>query len=143
MASDGRCRRRRHSGLGSRAVRLPLVCASDDADDRGRIARWRGGPDCVGDREPVWATNASVRLKIVETSGAADSADAFSSDKADLAVVRGDVGDLSHAQAVVIVARAVALLIAPPGSSVTELQELKRTTVGVVAGKTNDKLTGC
>src|SRR5205809_4337748 len=47
------------------------------------------------------ATNASVRLKIVETSSVAEAANAFSSDKADLAVVRGDVGDLSQAQAVV------------------------------------------
>ena len=87
------------------------------------------------------ATNASVRLKIIETSSAAEAASAFSSDKADLAVVRGDVGDLSQAQAVAIVARAVALLIAPPGSAVTELRELKRTTVGIVAGETNRKLT--
>ena len=87
------------------------------------------------------ATNASVRLKIVETSSVAEAANAFSSDKADLAVVRGDVGDLSQAQAVVIVARAVALLIAPPGSAITDLRELKRSTVGVVAGETNRKLT--
>ena len=38
-------------------------------------------------------------------------------------------------------ARAVALLIAPPGSAVTELRELKRSTVGVVAGESNRKLT--
>src|SRR3954470_1020715 len=87
------------------------------------------------------ATNASVRLKMVETSGPTEAANAFSSDKADLAVVRGDVGDLSQAQAVVIVVRAVALLIAPPGSAVTELRQLKRAAVGVVAGETNRKLT--
>jgi TRAP-type uncharacterized transport system substrate-binding protein len=87
------------------------------------------------------ATNASVRLKIIETPNAIEAANAFTSGKADLAVVRGDVGDLSKAQAVVVVARAVALLIAPPGSAVTELQELKRSTVGVVSGETNRKLT--
>jgi TRAP-type uncharacterized transport system substrate-binding protein len=87
------------------------------------------------------ATNAPVRLKIVDTTSAVEAANAFSSDRTDLAVVRGDVGDLSQAQAVAIVARAVALLIAPPGSGVTELRELKRTTVGVVAGDTNRKLT--
>ena len=87
------------------------------------------------------ATNAPVRLKIMETSSATAAANAFSSGKADLAVVRGDVGDLSQAQAVAIVARAVALLIAPPGSAITDLRELKRTNVGVVAGETNRKLT--
>ena len=70
----------------------------------------------------------------METSSAAEAASAFSSGKVDLAVVRGDVGDLSQAQAVVIVARAVVLLIAPPGSAVTELRELKGATIGVVAG---------
>ena len=87
------------------------------------------------------ATGASVRLKIIETSSAAEAANAFSSGNADLAVVRGDVGDLAQAQAVAIVARAVALLIAPPGSAITELKELKRATVGVIAGETNRKLT--
>ena len=43
------------------------------------------------------ATNAPVRLKIVETTGAVESASAFASGKTDLAVVRGDVGDLSQA----------------------------------------------
>ena len=85
--------------------------------------------------------NAPVRLKLIETTSAIESADMFSSNKTDLAVVRGDVGDLSQAHVVVIVARAVALLIAPPGSAITELRELKRATVGVVAGETNRKLT--
>src|SRR5438477_13220265 len=58
------------------------------------------------------ATNASVRLNMIETSSAAEAANAFSSGKAGLAVVRGDLGDLSQAQSVAIVARAVALLIA-------------------------------
>ena len=86
------------------------------------------------------ATGAPVRLTVTETSSTIDAAQAFSSGNVDLAVVRGDVGDLSQAQAVAIVARSVALLIAPPGSSITELRELKRATVGVVGGETNRKL---
>ncbi|HEV2156395.1 TAXI family TRAP transporter solute-binding subunit [Bradyrhizobium sp.] len=84
--------------------------------------------------------NAPVRLRIVETSGPLESASALSSEKADLAVVRGDVGDLSQAQAIVVLAEAVAMLVAPPGSSVTDMAGLKRTTVGVVAGDTNQKI---
>src|SRR5689334_11293330 len=38
---------------------------------------------------------APVRLDIVEAGSAAGAAEAFSSGKVDLAVVRGDVGDLS------------------------------------------------
>jgi TRAP-type uncharacterized transport system substrate-binding protein len=85
-------------------------------------------------------TKAPVRLKIVETANAIESASAFSEGKTDLAVVRGDVGDLSHAQAVVILTEAVAMLVAPPGSPITDMAELKRTTVGVVGGETNQKV---
>lgn len=86
------------------------------------------------------AMNAPVRLKIVETAGAVESANAFSSGKTDLAVVRGDVGDLSHAQAVVILAQAVAMLVAPPGSSIIEMSALKSLTVGVAGGEANQKI---
>jgi TRAP transporter TAXI family solute receptor len=85
-------------------------------------------------------TKAPVRLKIVQTANAIESASAFSQGKTDLAVVRGDVGDLSKAQAVVILTEAVALLVAPPGSSITDIAGLKRTTVGVVGGDTNQKI---
>jgi TRAP-type uncharacterized transport system substrate-binding protein len=84
--------------------------------------------------------NAPVRLKVVETTGPIESADAFSSGKTDLAVVRGDVGDLSQAQAIVVLTQAVALLVAPPGSAITDMAGLKRATVGVVAGDTNQKI---
>lgn len=84
--------------------------------------------------------NAPVRLKVVETTGPIESAEAFSSGKTDLAVVRGDVGDLSQAQAIVVLAEAVALLFAPPGSPIKDMAGLKRTTIGVVAGETNEKI---
>ena len=86
------------------------------------------------------AMNAPVRLKVVETAGALESADAFASGKTDLAVVRADVGDLSQAQAIVVLAEAVALLVAPPGSSITDMAGLKRVTVGVVGGEVNQKV---
>jgi TRAP-type uncharacterized transport system substrate-binding protein len=86
------------------------------------------------------ATNAPVRLSLVETTSALEAADLFSSNKVDLAVVRGDVGDLSQAQAVVILAHAVVLLVAPPGSPITDMAGLKRLTVGVVGGEMNRKV---
>ncbi len=88
------------------------------------------------------AANAPVRLRVVETASAIEAADLFSSDKTDLAVVRGDVGDLSQAQAVVILAHAVVLLVAPPGSSITDIAGLKRASVGVVGGEINRKVVG-
>jgi TRAP-type uncharacterized transport system substrate-binding protein len=85
-------------------------------------------------------SNAPVRFSIIETGSALEAANTFASGKADLAVVRGDAGDLSQAQVVAIVAHAVALLVAPPGSPVTDLAELKRATVGVVGGEINRKI---
>ena len=84
--------------------------------------------------------NAPVRLKVVETAGALESANAFSSGKTDLAVVRGDVGDLSKAQAIVVLAQAVVMLIAPPGVPIKEMADLKRVTVGVIGRETNEKV---
>jgi TRAP-type uncharacterized transport system substrate-binding protein len=83
---------------------------------------------------------APVRLNMTEAGSAADAANAFSSGKADLAVVRGDVGDLSQAQAVVVLAHTVVLLVAPPGSTITEITDLKRVAVGVVGGDINKRL---
>lgn len=85
-------------------------------------------------------SKAPVRLTMVETPGALEAADAFASGKVDLAIVRGDVGDLAQAQAVAIVAHSVALLVAPPGSSISGMADLKRMTVGVVGGDINKNL---
>src|SRR5207245_7132175 len=44
------------------------------------------------------STNAPVRLKVIDSGTALEAANAFAAGKVDLAVVRGDVGDLSQAQ---------------------------------------------
>jgi hypothetical protein len=54
------------------------------------------------------STNAPVRLQVVDKGNALDAAKAFSGGQADLAVLRADVGDLSSAETVVVVTRAVA-----------------------------------
>jgi TRAP-type uncharacterized transport system substrate-binding protein len=86
------------------------------------------------------AINAPERFKVVDTGTAVAAARAFAEGKADLAVVRGDVGDLSKGGAVVVVARMVALIIAPPGSSIDSIAALKGRTVGVIGGEANAKL---
>jgi TRAP-type uncharacterized transport system substrate-binding protein len=86
------------------------------------------------------STNAPVRLKVIDTGTALEAAAAFSANKVDLAVVRGDVGDLSQAQAVVVVSHMVVLIIAPPGSSIDSIDNLKGRTVGVVGGAANAKI---
>jgi TRAP-type uncharacterized transport system substrate-binding protein len=84
--------------------------------------------------------DASVRFKVVDTGTALDAAKAFAAGKVDLAVVRGDVGDLSQGGSVVIVARVVALLVAPPGSSIDSIAALKGRTVGVIGEEANTRL---
>jgi TRAP-type uncharacterized transport system substrate-binding protein len=86
------------------------------------------------------ATNASVRLKVIDSGTAVEAAKAFAAGKADLAVVRGDVGDLSQAQAVVVVSHLVVLIIAPPGSSIDSIGKLKGRSVGVIGADTNSKI---
>jgi TRAP-type uncharacterized transport system substrate-binding protein len=86
------------------------------------------------------STNAPVRLKVIDSGTALEAANAFSAGKVDLAVVRGDVGDLSQAQAVVVVSHMVVLIIAPPGSSIDSMDKLKGHTVGVVGGVANAKI---
>ncbi len=83
---------------------------------------------------------APVRLSLVETESTLDAATAFSSGKVDLAVVRGDVGDLSQAQAVAVVAYTAVLLVAPPGSAISDMAGLKRVAVGAVGGDSNKRL---
>ncbi len=86
------------------------------------------------------STNAPVRLKVIDSGTALGAADAFSAGKVDLAVVRGDVGDLSQARAVVVVSHVVVLVIAPPGSTIDSMDKLKGHRVGVIGGDANTKL---
>jgi TRAP transporter TAXI family solute receptor len=86
------------------------------------------------------STNAPVRLKVIDSGTAVEAANAFSAGKVDLAVVRGDVGDLSQAQAVVVVSHVVVLIVAPPGSSIDSIDKLKGRRVGVIGGEANGKI---
>jgi TRAP-type uncharacterized transport system substrate-binding protein len=85
-------------------------------------------------------TNAPVRLKVIDSGTALDAANAFTAGKADLAVVRGDVGDLSQARAVVVVSHVVVLIVAPPGSTIDSIDKLKGRRVGVIGGDANAKI---
>ena len=55
-------------------------------------------------------------------------------------MVRGDVGDLSQAQAIVVLTHMPVLLIAPPGSSIDSIDKLKGHTVGVLSAEANAKI---
>src|SRR6202163_2066003 len=85
------------------------------------------------------ATNAPVRLKVIDSGTALEAANTFAAGKTDLAMVRGDVGDLSQARAVVVVSHMVVLVIAPPGSAIDSIDKLKGRRVGVISGDANSK----
>jgi TRAP-type uncharacterized transport system substrate-binding protein len=77
---------------------------------------------------------------VIDTGTAVEAAKAFSEGKVDLAVVRGDVGDLSQARAVIVVSHMVALIIAPPGSTIDSMDKLKGRRVGVIGGSANGRI---
>lgn len=86
------------------------------------------------------ATNSPVRLKVIEKTTGLEAAKAFSAGDVDLAITRVDIGDLSGAQTVVVFGRGVVLIIAPPGSALTSIDDLKGKTVGVVGGQINHRI---
>ncbi len=82
-------------------------------------------------------TGSPVRLRVVRVDSAFDAAKAFSAGKVDLAIIRADIGDLTEVRTVVLMARAVVMVLVPPGSSIDSIDALKGQTVGVAGGEAN------
>lgn len=112
---------------------LTLTVAVGSADGEAAKAMSAIASQLVTDGAPV-------RLKVVDTGNAVESAKSFAAGKVDLAVVRGDVGDLSQAQAIVVLAHMAVLLIAPPGSQIDSIEKLSGRTVGVLGGEANARI---
>src|SRR5262249_44164063 len=81
------------------------------------------------------ATSAPVRLKVIDKGRMSDAIKVFANGEVDLAIARPDVGDLSAAENVVVITRGVALIVTPPGSSISEIDDLQGKTIGVVGGE--------
>ena len=81
--------------------------------------------------------DSPIRLKIENVGNVLDAAKTFAAGKADLAVVRADVGDLTQARAVAVMAEGVVMIVAAPGSNLTSIAKLRDHTVGVVGGEIN------
>ena len=81
-----------------------------------------------------------VRLKPVQTDGAAASAEALSQGKVDLAIIRGDLDVPKNAQAVATLRKNVAVIWVPPpgkgkkksGAKITKISQLAGHRIGVV-----------
>src|SRR5260370_42662541 len=115
----------------TRPVTLSVAVGSIDGEAAKAMS-------AIGSR--LASNNASVRLNVVDSGTALGAAKAFSDGKVDLAGVRGGVGDLSKAQAVVVMSHVVALVIAPPDSTIDSMSTLKRRRVGVLGGSANTKI---
>ena len=86
------------------------------------------------------SSNSSVRLKIVDKGTVAEASKALSLGETELAVVRGDVGDLSAARTLLQLSQGVVLIVTPPGSTIKEIADLKGKTVGIIGGAINHSI---
>jgi TRAP-type uncharacterized transport system substrate-binding protein len=83
------------------------------------------------------AQRAAVRLKLVPAADAKEATAALEAGRADLAVLRSDMTELSQAQAVMIVRREAAIILAPKSGKVQKITDLAQANVGVVAVEKN------
>jgi len=80
-------------------------------------------------------THGYVRLKQVQTDGAAASADAMAQGKVDLAIIRGDLDVPKNAQAVATLRKNVAVLWVPPPAKGTNRKAARITKISQLAGR--------
>jgi TRAP transporter TAXI family solute receptor len=83
----------------------------------------------------------SVRLRVVNTNGVAESASELDEGRADLAVVRSDVSMSATGLTVAILHRNAVILVAPRASKVRSIVDLNKKDVGIVhASPENERL---
>lgn len=84
---------------------------------------------------------SSVRLRVVTTEGAAQSAQAIEAGQVELAVIRSDAATPANAPTVAILHTNAALLVAPTETGIKSVADLAGKTVGVLRGNaTNERL---
>ena len=115
----------------NRPVTLTLAVGSIDGEAAGAMSEIAN---------QLASDGAPVRLKVIDTGTAVEAGKQFAAGDVDLAAVRGDVGDLSKAQAILVLSHITVLLIAPPGSSIDSINKLKGQTVGVLGGEANARI---
>ena len=82
----------------------------------------------------------SVRVKVLDKGNALEAAKAFSTGEVNLAVVRGDVGDLAAARTVVIITHGIVLIVVPDTGTIKSIDDLKGKTVGVISADVNRRI---
>src|ERR1700732_4336677 len=96
----------------------------------------RGGPALT---QAFAQSHSHIRLRPIQTDGAAASAQTIADGKAELAIIRGDLNVPKNAQAVATLRKNVAVLWVPPaakgkkaGPKITKIAQLSGRRVGVV-----------
>ncbi len=84
--------------------------------------------------------NSRIRLKVIDTGTPLGAAEAFAKGEVDLAIVRGDATDLKGARTIVVITHGVLMVLGLPGSQITDIDELKGKTVGIVGGPVNQRI---
>jgi TRAP transporter TAXI family solute receptor len=124
------------------------LAAGYDYAMRPEILRIAVGPTNSDDIKVVQAltqafahAHGQVRLRPIQTDGAAESAQALADGKADLAIIRGDLDVPKNAQAVATLRKNVAVLWVPPpakgkskkaGPKISKIAQLSGRRVAVV-----------
>jgi len=112
----------------TRPTTLTLAVGAADGEARQTVALIAGR---------LAATDSRIRLKVDSAGNVRDAATAFGVGHVDLAVVRADLVDRQQARAVAVMAHGVAMIVAPPGSTITSIARLRGHSVGVVDGEIN------
>jgi TRAP transporter TAXI family solute receptor len=86
------------------------------------------------------ASQSPIRLKVVEKDSMPATIKAFTAGEADLAIVRSDLGDMSSARTVALLAHGVLMIIVPPGQKIESMEDLKGKSVGIVGGQVNHRV---
>ena len=118
-----------------RSVTTPKTVAVAVGSFDGDIAKLMTG---IAGR--MASSNSPVRLKIVDKGTVAEASKALALGETELAVVRGDVGDLSAARTLLQLSQGVVLIVTPPGSTIKEIADLKGKTVGIIGGAINHSI---
>ncbi|WP_235983561.1 TAXI family TRAP transporter solute-binding subunit [Bradyrhizobium australiense] len=83
------------------------------------------------------STKSHIRLKVVDSGTSLRASDMLASGKSQLAIVRGDTGNLSDARSVLLLTHGVVLILAPSNESADGLGDLRNSTVGIIGGEVN------
>lgn len=86
------------------------------------------------------ANGAPIRLTVVDKKTASDATRAMATGETNLAIARADAENIAGAQSIVVMTHNVVLIVAPPGSPVSSIDELKGKTVGVIAADINKRV---